>query len=141
MSHLSHHQSHLLCFFLPSFHPAFCILHLCDSPPNSPPTHPSPRITYPPPTALGLIHPATHPRCYPLTRTYIYTQTHTQALIHTLSQSRAYTHAHATLARLRTSTRPAIYPRTKPTPQPASVLTPSPRSCPHHIHMLPMRAR
>lgn len=133
MSHLSHHQSHLLCFLLPSFHPAFCVLHLCDSPPNSPPAHPSPRITYPPPTALGLTHPATHPRCYLPIDPYIHTHKHAHTHSYILSQSCAYTHAHATLARLRTSTRPAIYPRTKPTPQPAPVLTPSPEvlSPPH----------
>lgn len=111
MSHLSH-QSHLLSDPLAVI--PTCILHsaLCDSPPNSPSTHPSPRITYLLPLhSVSSIQPPTHPACHPFFRTHTHThapthlQTHTRTrthtsilhtYIHTYTHTRAYAHTHTT---------------------------------------------
>lgn len=127
MSHLSH-QSHLLSDPLAVI--PTCILHsaLCDSPPNSPSTHPSPRITYLLPLhSVSSIQPPTHPACHPFFRTHTHTHTHPHICKHTHAPAHTqayyihtYIHTH-TLAHTPTLTprpRPAIY-GTAPTPQPA----------------------
>lgn len=128
MSHLSHQSSPVptALVLLPSFHPAFCILHS--------PTRLSlallPTCRFPSPTSSYLLpwsHPSyTHRTTLSSVRTYTCKHTHTQhTQKHTKTHKHTYIHtlAHTpTLTPQRTHTPAPCHIRTAPPPQPAPVL-------------------
>lgn len=138
-----------------TLHSALCALHFATRLPTALLPTPSPRIAcLLPPHLVSSIQPpthgATHLSAHISANTHSHLQAHTHARTHIRTHIRslslthsllcAYTHAHATHAPKPKYT-PCPEGLNRPHPQPAPALAPSPRSCPHPIHMLPMRAR